>query len=762
MKPLLLFSVFVLSFIFSHSQEYVNISQGNTCYTNKDYPCAAENYKLAISKNNYQQKDYAEILYRIGISLSYDHSKLDEAISYLNDALSKKPDWLDIEYSLGRCYEEKDDFPNAIIHYRKAADFYKSKPKDKWAQESMMGIADCYYSLNRIDDCIKACEQLIAYDANFFDPYYKLGRIYLDQSKYVEAVIQFDRCIQIGGNDKTTLANAYTYRARAKKKLDKFDAAIEDVNKAFEVNPATKFGMWEKANIYHDNGKYYDAITYYKKAIDLYTADTATLKTLYYWTAESYLNNKYYDSAARYVEKAIQINNNISIYHALLGDCHFLRYAYKNAIKSYNQSIIKAEKTTTPNQLAERYRFIGKSYAKQGYHDTARIYYKKALQLAPDNKGTIWDVAAAYYNEKKYNDAITEYNKCITLYKEDKKSLGELYYWKSYSNLYLKKYDLALTDINEALKLYPDSLSGNWLKADVFKAAKKYPEAIATYGKTITLSKYKTYNHGSLYNSRGLCYLSSKDTALAIEDFKKSVSADYYFKDPRIELAKIYFNRNDYYAAYDQSSNVISGSSYLDTALKAELYAIRGISNMKKAYYYSAEADLEISQKYDSTNKKALRYLAECYYINSKFEKAVKAMTKCISLYKNVKDSLPIMYSYRGQMYNALKKYKEAGEDFDMAAKLDPKEIDHPYRSGQAWFEQKDYPKAIAAFKKMLALCKPTEKDYISFAYFAIGRCEYELKNKALAITNLNKAIEVKADYKDAKDWLDKIKKDGN
>ncbi len=748
-----------LAYVNTFAQEYIKIA--NDCYDKKDYPCAIENYKQAISLKKYQEKDWAEINYRIGVSTS-NEKKYGESITYYKEALKSKPEWEYINYSIGWNYQQLKDHPLAIEYYTKSIPYYQNSATQKKTVATVYhAISSSFFDQKKYTETIATCEKALMVDPEHYLANHQIGDAYFNLDKYEDAIKYYDRAIQVGTDKKETLSDAYRFRGRAKNELFKYAGALEDAKKALEIDLSNDYVNWDIAIVYHNQKKYDSAVLYFEKTIDIFKADNnnKNLKEIYAGYAKSLNSNIQYSKAILAIDKAIAIDNKIDTYHAINGDIQYNAGYYTSSANAYEKAIQLAPPTIAKKTLAYRYRWLGKSFAKNYKYKEAINQYKKSLELEPNAKGTIWDHAAALYNLSKYNDAIKEYTKCIPLYKEkdEIKSLTELYYWRSYSYFNLKQFDKALLDINEALKINPDSTDGLLQKGKTLVEQKKYKEAIPVFTKAIDISKVKyKYYDGILYQ-RGRCYLFIKDTANAISDFKDAVAKNSYLKGPAVELGNIYFARKQYSTAYTQYNSGFAGFTP-DTALLATLHFRKGFCNRMQGYTYSAKTDFLQSVKLDSTNKEAQRYLAESYYHEKSYDLALKHFTTCIKLYKNVKDSLHKMYAYRGLVYSQQKKYKEALTEYELAEKNKPNDAGYLTDIGRIAFELKEYQKAINAFKKTIPLYKATEKNELAFAYYAKGRCESELKNNVQAKADIKKAVEILPTYKEAKDWLDKNK----
>ncbi|MBL0134083.1 MAG: tetratricopeptide repeat protein [Chitinophagaceae bacterium] len=90
----------------------------------------------------------------------------------------------------------------------------------------------------------------------------------------------------------------------------------------------------------------------------------------------------------------------------------------------------------------------------------------------------------------------------------------------------------------------------------------------------------------------------------------------------------------------------------------------------------------------------------------------------------------------------------------DLCIKIDWKFLDAHLEKGQIWFDQKEYNKALEAYR-MAATVTNTNPD----AYFWMGRCYEALKDKEQARENYERALSLdKSFYQAEEDWKDWVK----
>lgn len=135
-------------------------------------------------------------------------------------------------------------------------------------------------------------------------------------------------------------------------------------------------------------------------------------------------------------------------------------------------------------------------------------------------------------NEKKYSEALSDYNKAIELspyYAEPYANRGSVY-----ENLL--KYNEALNDYNKAIDLNPNYATAYFNRGNIFNREKKYAKALEDYSKAIELNP----NYAKAYMNRGNIFKSENNYARAVEDYTKAIESNPSFADPYNNRATVY------------------------------------------------------------------------------------------------------------------------------------------------------------------------------------------------------------------------------
>jgi tetratricopeptide (TPR) repeat protein len=154
---------------------------------------------------------------------------------------------------------------------------------------------------------------------------------------------------------------------------------------------------------------------------------------------------------------------------------------------------------------------------KDKEYDKALIIANETINKYPNMATPYYGRANSYFMLKKYNEAISDYNKAISLGYKD----VQIFVLKSQSFLYLYEYDIAIETLDQALDYKKDSSLFN-LRAYAFYKKGDYDKALDDCNKAIALD----YSKPNPFKNRGLAYLGKGQYNKAIEQFNKSISID--------------------------------------------------------------------------------------------------------------------------------------------------------------------------------------------------------------------------------------------
>jgi tetratricopeptide (TPR) repeat protein/CHAT domain-containing protein len=513
-----------------------------------------------------------------------------------------------------------------------------------------------------------------------------IGREFLNQGKYLEAIQAFEEALKIGEKEDNREIKFYSLVGigRVYNDTGKFDEAIVYYEKAIKYVGSDE----EKALIYNNLGGAYDnkgdydkAIEYYKKALDIDLKVYESINGIHPSVATDYNNlglayhhKGDFDKAIEYYKKAMDID--LKVYESI------------NGIHPY---------------VARDYNNLGEAYRNKGDFDKAIEYLKKALDIVlkvyesingihPYVATTYNNLGGAYYDKSDYDKAIE--------------------YLKKALDIVLKVYE-SINGIHPYVATTYNNLGGAYHhKGDYDKAIEYYKKAL-----DIDLKVYESINgiHPSVatdYNNLGLAYDHKGDYDKAIEYYKKALDIDL----------KVYESQNGIHPSVANTYNNLGGA-----------YHHKGDFDKAIEYYKKAlDIDLKV---YESQNgihpsvANTYNNLGLAYDHKGDYDKAIEYYKKALDIDLKVYESQNGIHPSVARDYNNLgAAYLNKG-DYDRAIEYYKKALDivlkvyesingiHPdvattYNNlGMAYKDKGDYENALKYLKKGVEIIEEIRKN---------------------------------------------------
>ncbi len=156
---------------------------------------------------------------------------------------------------------------------------------------------------------------------------------------------------------------------------------------------------------------------------------------------------------------------------------------------------------------------------------------------------------------------------------------------------------------------------------------------------------------------------------------------------------------------------VTTGGNTVDNTKMAEGYYMKGLAFFQENKYELAAVEFHRSIQTDSSNKWSYYYLGIISDFREKFDDAVNFYKEAISVDSNFSEA----YNALGRTYSQQQKWQDALKAYNKA--LDNKLYTTPhlpyYNMGQVYMAQKDYEKAIEAFRDAK---RNSNQDFIIYA----------------------------------------------
>jgi len=248
---------------------------------------------------------------------------------------------------------------------------------------------------------------------------------------------------------------------------------------------------------YFDKGQYPEAITYLKRAIDIYKKGMYVFQldpAWYFWLGRAYYENQQYREAIVYFDQAgaaapkdpAMILPDYKKFIPPRSTCYsWLGYAYYQD-KQYEQAINAYQKAIDLDPKApDFYTMLGSAYGKMKQFDKAIAAINRAIQIKPSFFPYAM-LGNVYEEQGKLKEAIDAWKKAIEF--EPKK----IDPYSSLFNLYMKLEDYAnsIAILQKAQGLAPDNYNIPYFIGDAYARLGRFDEAISSLSKAISLSTF--------------------------------------------------------------------------------------------------------------------------------------------------------------------------------------------------------------------------------------------------------------------------------
>lgn len=314
----------------------------------------------------------------------------------------------------------------------------------------------------------------------------------------------------------------------------KYTEALAAFKKAIAKNPNYKEAIYYAGWTSNELKKYTEALTYLQKAKLLWPDEPKVHLELGY----AYENLKKKTEAIECYNKCLALDDEYALAYKYLGIIYYDNYEYKNTIENLN-AYIDLKPDTKDDDIYFR-KAVSENELEQ-YND-ALISITKANDLKPNKVKFLNELAYTHYLLKNTDDALTNYEKAITI---DPKSLTAL---NGRADVYrkLKK------NTTEAIKLYtktldldPKNIKANYWTGWCYNELGKYNDAVPYLKKVIEADP----KYVSAYTELGYCDYALKNYDDALINFKKA------FVIEKTEL-NLYYTGLCYIGKKDKSSAV--------------------------------------------------------------------------------------------------------------------------------------------------------------------------------------------------------------
>ncbi|MDO7021373.1 tetratricopeptide repeat protein, partial [Brachyspira innocens] len=562
-------------------------------------------------------------------------------------------------------------------------------------------------------------------------------------------------------NNKENIKNLYKERAEIYNKLSMYSYAVEDCNKAIEIDSNDIDLQLLKLDILKKDDKlnsdyiikcYDDIINLDKNNLESYYKKLEYLKSL---------DNREEDIIKLYDDIINLDKNNLESHYKKLEYLQSLNGRQKEIIDCCNEIL-----NIDSNNIKALY-IIADEYRKQADKTSNEDDYKKALEYY----NRVKSIDENYNNVQYYEEyCLEKINYNDNLQKEIK-----YYYDKAEAFFELGKYQEALNCADKAVSLDEKYYKSYCFKGSLLKNIEHYDEAIECFDKAIEINDKDTdsyYNKALIlfelgryeekefnnitklgetsYNThyKGLTLYRERKYAEAVNEFDEAIklnNANNYNNEAYYYKGLSLFELKKYDEALESFKSTNNFNRYDIYYFLGEIYETK--NNYKEAFKYYEEALKNYKEK---NNSRDYYIIGMTLYKLSEFDKAIDNFNKALSFIfednKNIEDILnycnnilkleknnKVFYAYKIialillnrydealSLYNNIEKNNESlGRDelYQKALNiLDENKID--VNSNKKEAKEEDNKSDIESLKEQINLLKSKGENYLVMEWY--------------------------------------------
>jgi tetratricopeptide (TPR) repeat protein len=259
--------------------------------------------------------------------------------------------------------------------------------------------AESLFAAGKLDQAEEAYRQAITIDPQQAAFYVALARTQVFNNMPEDAARSAEDALLIDPNSAQAHA-VYAWALDFQGGEANLTKALEEINKALQIDPNSALSLAYQAEILMDNSpeNYKEALDAAQRAVQIDPNLLEGHRALgYVW--ESTAN---YQNAMDSYETALRINPNLAILHVSMGNMLLNQGDTNGAISSYLQASQLMPTSVQPLQL------IAQAYARVGDFGKASQYAETAVGLKPADPRLHGDLGRMYYKNNDLDQAVIE------------------------------------------------------------------------------------------------------------------------------------------------------------------------------------------------------------------------------------------------------------------------------------------------------------------------------------------------------------------
>ncbi|MBI2118757.1 MAG: tetratricopeptide repeat protein [Elusimicrobia bacterium] len=660
------------------------------------------------------------------------------------------------------------NYAGAIQEYQNFLNLY---PKSALKEGAFFRIAASYFLKK---DYLAARDQYVALLKNFPAGEFRAAAMYFIAESYrmtnqlKEASFSYGQLISAMPNSPQATSARFKL-AFVTYSQENFTGAVDGFQRFLDwdlFHPWVPPAYLLMGNAYNRLGRAEEAVRAYQQSFDRAPKTVLAESAMSLLNRTKYLQSQYSQitSGYPYILKSLPPSETKwrSLSLIYLGDSYYRQKLYSEAISIF-QNVINLY----PNHPTAFYAYDGLywSHFQLGEYEKAKIAREKIKEVrlpegvrGPEMNSGSYEVANALFNQKKYGEAIANYEQFLKESPQAKEN-PEAFYRLALSYYRQEYYSQAIAAWEELIKKFPKDKNAEdalFQIADTYFKAQKYENAIQSYRKI--LNDYPNSKHlEEAFLRIGQSYYNAQNFEKALPEMENFIRK--YPKDSKImetlDILESAMDGAEKGLAKNKELGISLFKGLIQSFPKTELagecqYRIGKRTFNLKSYALSALEFEKVASLYPNSSHLAESqfYMAESLYLLKKYGEAILIFTRFLQNFPN-SEFAPLAYFHLGTAQYNNQNFEGAMESYQLLIQKYPQNE----FGGAAYFNlalaQKKAVKLEEAVDSYLKLARNYPLDEkVNFALLEAAKLKLELKQYLEAIPIL-KDLSLKVEPQD-------------
>ncbi len=354
-----------------------------------------------------------------------------------------------------------------------------------------------HYINGDYDSSIEALKLAIALNPNSEEGYMMLSRAYFSAGKKDLAIECLNKAIDVNPNSAKAYLNRGIHRSYT---LPDYDRALEDYDRAISLDPKLTAAYLMRGWVFEKQGQFERAMKEYNEAISIDSKQAEA----YCKRGLLFEKKGHFERAMKEYNEAISIDSNYIDAYYDRAKLYQKKGEYELAIKDYNRTV---------DRFLDAYFWIGDIYFEKGQIEKANKEYSKAIAKWPDSSRTYYQRGLRYIKQNKYELALKDLNQAIRIDPDG----GIDDYYLSRGDIFFKKgqYSKALEDYNQHIKIQIKDIKETEIEGESgFKNVQEYQKYLSFLTDALAEPYLK---RGTTYHKLGKFKEAIQDTKTAAQ-----------------------------------------------------------------------------------------------------------------------------------------------------------------------------------------------------------------------------------------------------